>query len=155
MKRFKSPTGFILVLLAVLVFAACGKKAEEPATAETGETAAEAPPPETPAEDVRGMFEAKIAEVDVYMKDHDVTNTDAKELAGKLQSFQGDFEELAAKAGGDEELAAQSTMAAEAMAIYVKSLRVAPGDLSQVELAIDAEAKWLEVKEAAAVEPKK
>jgi hypothetical protein len=154
LKLFNRSTGLVLVLLAVLVFAACGKKAEEPATAEAGETAAEAPPPETPAEDFRGMFEAKIAEVDAYRKDHDVTNTDAKEVAAKLQGFQGDFEELAAKAAGDEELAAQSTMAAEAMALFVKSLLVPPGDLSSLELAIEAEAKWTEVKEAAAVEPK-
>ena len=152
MKNFNRSTGLVFVLLTVLVLAACGKKAEEPATAE--ETAAEVALPETPAEDVRGMLEAKVAEVDAYMKEHDVTNTDAGELAGTLEGFQADFEELAAKAGDDEELAAHSNLAAEAMALYVKSLRAPAGDLSSLELAIDAEAKWLEAKEAASIEPK-
>ncbi|HUV87874.1 MAG TPA: hypothetical protein VMX79_12275 [bacterium] len=152
MKNFYGSTGLILTLLAVLVLAACGKKAEEPATAE--ETAAEAEVPAAPAEDLRGTFEAKAAEVDVYMKEHDVTNTAAEKLAGTLEGFQKDFEELAAKAGDDEELASQFDLAAEAMALYVKSLRAPPGELSSLELAIDAEAKWLEAKEAASVEPK-
>jgi hypothetical protein len=152
LKNFYRSTGLVFMLVAVLVFAACGKKAEEPATAE--ETAAEVAVPETPAEDLRGMFEAKVADVDAYMKEHDVTNTAAEKLAGTLAGFQADFEELAARAGDDEELAAHSNLAAEAMALYVKSLRAPAGDLSSLELAIDAEAKWLEAKEAASVEPK-
>jgi hypothetical protein len=151
LKNFYASTGLILTITAVLVLAACGKKAEEPATAE--ETAAEVTVPETPAEDLQGTFEAKVAEVDAYMKEHDVTNTAAEKLAGTLEGFQGDFEELAAKAGDDEELASQFNLAAEAMALYVKSLRASPGDLSSLELAIDAEAKWLEAKKAASLEP--
>jgi hypothetical protein len=141
-----------LALLAVLVLAACGKKAEEPAAGE--ETAAEAGVPAASPEDLQGTFRTKVAEVDEYMKAHDVTNTAAEELAAKLEGFQSDFEELAAKAGGDDESAAQFNLAAEAMALYVKSLRAPPGDLSSLELAIDAEAKWTEAKEAASIEPK-
>jgi predicted small lipoprotein YifL len=152
LKNFCRSTGLVFVLLTVLVLAACGKKAEEPATAE--ETAAEVAVPETPAEDLRGMLEAKVAEVDVYMKEHDVTNTDAGELADTLEGFQADFAELAVKAGDDEELTAHSNLAAEAMTLYVKSLRAPAGDLSSLELAIDAEAKWTEAKEAASIEPK-
>jgi hypothetical protein len=152
LKNFYRATGLSLALLAVLVLAACGKKAEEPATAE--ETAAEAGVPAAPTEDLQGTFRAKVAEVDEYMKTHDVTNTAAEELVAKLEGFQSDFEELAAQAGGDEESAAQFNLAAAAMALYVKSLRAPPGDLSSLELAIDAEAKWTEAKEAASVEPK-
>jgi hypothetical protein len=138
-------------LLAVLVWAACGKKAEEPATA--GETVGEAGAPATSPEDLRGALRAKVAEVDQYMKDHDVTNTKAEEIAAELDGYKKEFEELAAKAG-DEELAAQFTTAAEAMEFYVKSLRAPAGDMSSLELAIEAEAKWTEVKAAAAAEPR-
>ncbi len=151
MKNCYMLTGLILALLVVLVLAACGKKAEEPATAE--ETAAEAGVPAEPSEDLHGTFRAKVAEVDEYMKTHDVTNTAAEDIAAKLEGFRGDFEELTAKASGDEESAAQFNLAAEAMALYVKSLRAPPGDMSSLELAIDAEAKWTEVRGAAAVEP--
>lgn len=152
MKKFYRLTGLSLVLPVVLVLAACGKKAEEPATAE--ETAAEAGVPAAPPEDLQGTFRAKVAEVDEYMKAHDVTNTAAEELAAKLEGFQNDFEGLAAKAGDDEESAAPFNLAAEAMALYVKSLRAPADDLSSLELAIDAEAKWTEAKKAASIEPK-
>ncbi len=62
MKNFYRLTGLSLVLLLVLGLAACGKKAEEPATAE--ETAAEAGVPAAPPEDLQGTFRAKVAEVD-------------------------------------------------------------------------------------------
>jgi hypothetical protein len=140
-----------LAVIAVLVWAACGKKAEEPGTGER--TAAEAGGAAASPEDFRGALGAKIAEVDRYMKDHDVTNTKAKEIAAALEGYQKEFENLAAQAG-DEELAAQSNAAAEAMGLYVKSLRAPAGDMSSLELAIEAEAKWTEVKAAAAAEPR-
>jgi hypothetical protein len=135
-----------LALLAVLVWAACGKKAEEPATGEG--TAAAAGAPAASSENLRGALGAKVAEVDRYMKEHDVTNTEAEEIAAALEGYQNEFEELAARAG-DEELAAQFNAAAEAMELYVKSLRAPAGDMSSLELAIEAEAKWTEVKAAA------
>ncbi|MGD8719971.1 MAG: hypothetical protein PVH29_14265 [Candidatus Zixiibacteriota bacterium] len=131
--------------ILIFAFGACGKKAEEPATAETAETPAEAPPAETPAEDVAGAFGAKAVEVDEYMKAHDVTNTPAEEIAATLSGFKTNFEELGGKAEGDEALATRCNLAAEAMGLYVDSLQGDP--LDSVNLAIDAEAKWSQAKE--------
>jgi hypothetical protein len=131
--------------ILIFAFGACGKKGEEAETAETAETTAEAPPPETPAEDIAGAFGAKAVEVDEYMKAHDVTNTPAEEIATNLTGFKTEFEELAGKAEGDEELANRCTLAAEAMGLYVDSLQGDP--LDSVNLAIDAEAKWSQAKE--------
>ena len=153
MKKYYSLTGLILVLSVALILAACGKKTEEAPTVETAETVAEAPPVETASEDLGAVFKAKVAEVDAYMREHDMTNTDADELTGKLDGFRGEFEELAGKAGADEELAANFKLAADAMALYVKSLKAPPGDLESLDTAIQAEAKWLEAKKAAGVEP--
>ncbi len=139
-----------LAAIAVLAWTACGKKAEEAATGEG--TAAEAGAPAVPSENLRGALGAKVAEVDQYMKAHDVTNTKAEEIATQLEGYQKEFEELAGRAG-DEELAAQFDAAAAAMGLYVKSLRAPAGDMSSLELAIEAEAKWTEVKAAAAAEP--
>ena len=153
MKKRYWMTGLIFVLAVALLPAACAKKTEEAPTAETAETSAEAPPVETASEDLGAVFTAKVAEVDAYMKKHDMTNTDAADLTGKLDGFRGEFEELAAKAAGDEKLAANFSLAAEAMALYVKSLKAPPGDLESLDTAIQAEAKWLEAKKAAGVEP--
>jgi hypothetical protein len=131
--------------ILIIAFGACGKKGEEPATAETAETVAEAPPAETPAEDVAGAFGAVALDVDEYMKAHDVTNTPAEEIAATLSGFKGDFEELAGKVEGDEELANRCALAAEAMGLYADSLQGDP--LDSVNLAIDAEAKWSQAKE--------
>lgn len=135
-----------LAVLAVLVWAACGKKVEEPATGEG--TPPESGAPAASPENLRGALGAKVAEVDRYMKEHDVTNTEAEEIAAALEGYQKEFEELAARAG-DEEMAAQFNAAAEAMGLYVESLRASAGDMSSLELAIEAEAKWTEVKAAA------
>ncbi len=151
MNRLRRIIALSSAVLAVLVWTACGKKAEEPATA--GEAVGEAGAPATSPEDLRGALSAKVAEVDQYMKDHDVTNTKAEEIAAELEGYKKEFEELAAKSG-DEELAVQFTTAAEAMELYVKSLRAPAGDMSSLELAIEAEAKWTEVKAAAAAEPR-
>lgn len=148
MNRFFKLTALVLIPYAVIFLAACGKKGEGPATAE--ETVGEAG---AAGEVLRGSFGAKVAEVDEYMRAHDLTNTAAGELAAKLEGFQRDFEELANEAGDDEELAARFNLAAEAMALYVESLRASAGDMSSLELAIDAEAKWTEAKKAAPAEP--
>ncbi len=152
MKGFLKSNAMVLIWCAVAVLAGCAKKAEGPATA--AETAAGAGAPAAPTEDLRGAFEAKVAEVDAYMKAHDVKNTAAEELAAKLGGFQKDFDGLAAKAVDDPESAARFKLAAEAMALYVKSLRAPAGDMSSLELAIDAEAKWTEAKKAAPAEAK-
>lgn len=152
MNKFHGSTGLVLFFVAVFLWAGCGKKAEEPAPPETP-AVAESATPEATAEDLRGDFEAKAAEVDEYRKTHDVTNTPHEELAAKHEGFQKDFEDLAAKASGDEELAGRCRLAAGAMALHVESLRTAPGDMSSLYLAIDAEAKWDAAKGGAAGGP--
>jgi hypothetical protein len=132
--------------------AGCGKKAEEPATAEET-AAAETAAPESPPEDFNAAFEAKVAEADGYMTAHDVKNTRRKEIADTLEGFQRDFEDLAAKAAGEPELSARCALAAEGMALYVKSLRMPQDDLEQMQVAIDAEVKWTQAKEGPASLP--
>jgi hypothetical protein len=150
LNRLYKSTALSLALLAVLIWWACGKKAEGPATAE--ETAAEVGVPATPPENLRGALTAKVAEVDQYMKGHHVKNTKPAEIAAQLESYRKDFEELAARAGEDD-LAAQFNLAAEAMGLYVQSLRAPKEDMSSRALAIEAEAKWTEVRKSAAGEP--
>jgi hypothetical protein len=150
---FFRSSAIVLIWCAVVVLAACAKKAGEPATAEeTAATAAAAPA--TVSEDLRSSFRAKVAEVDEYMKAHDVKNTPVKQLTAKLTGFRKDFDDLAAMAGDDEELAAQFDLAAEAMGLYAESLRAPAGDMSSLELALDAEAKWVGAKKAAPGEPR-
>jgi hypothetical protein len=146
---------WLFVFLAVAFFAAgCGKKAEEPATAgETG-AAAESAALETSPEGFGEAFQAKVAEADAYMTAHDVKNTPREKIAVTLEGFQRDFEDLGAKAAGDDELSARCALAAEGMALYVKSLRTPPDDLETVQLAIDAEVKWTQAKEGSAEEPR-
>lgn len=151
--KFHGSTGLVLFFVAVFLWAGCGKKGEEPATAEETGMPAEAAETAAPAEDFRAAFEAKAAEVDEYRKTHDVTNTPHEELAAKHEGFQKDFEDLAAKASGDEELAGRCRLAAGAMGLHVESLRTAQGDMSSLYLAIDAEAKWDAAKGGAAGGP--
>lgn len=153
MNTFYKLTCLVLFLGVILYAAGCGKKAEEPATAEetaaVGETAALGAPPE----DLGAAFQAKVAEADAYMTAHDVKNTPREEIAVALEGFQRDFEDLAAKAAGNDELSARCALAAEGMSLYVKSLRMPPDDLEQMQVAIDAEVKWTQAKEGAAEEP--
>ena len=143
-----------VLFLSIIFFAAgCGKKAEEPATAEETGAVAESAAPEVTPEDVNEAFEAKVAEADAYMTAHDVKNTPREEIAATLEGFQRDFEDLQAKAAGDDELSARCALAAEGMSLYVKSLRMPPDDLEQMQVAIDAEVKWTQAKEGAAGEP--
>jgi hypothetical protein len=143
----------ILFLSVSSLVAGCGKKAEEPATAEeTGAVAASAAPGALP-EDLTEAFQAKVAEADAYMTAHDVKNTPREEIAVTLEGFQRDFDDLQAKAAGDDELSARCALAAEGMSLYVKSLRMPADDLEQMQVAIDAEVKWTQAKEAAAGEP--
>lgn len=153
MNEFHKLRGPVLFFVAVLFWAGCGKKAEEPATAEETGMPAEAAEATAPADDFRAAFEAKVADVDEYRKSHDVTNTAHGELAAKHEGFQKDFEDLAAGASDDEELAGRCRLAAEAMGLHVESLRAPPGDLSSLDLAIDAEAKWDAAKGGAAGGP--
>lgn|GEM_PF-2060645 len=148
--KLKSP---VLFSVAVFLWTGCGKKAEEPAPAEEAGMPAEAAETAAPAEDFRAAFEAKVAEVDAYRKSRDETNTSREELAAKHEGFQKEFEDLAARARGDEELARRCRLAAEAMALHVESLRTPRGDLSSLDLAIDAEAKWDAAKGGAAGGP--
>jgi hypothetical protein len=144
----------LVVFLGVMLCAAgCGKKAEEPATAEETGAGAESAALEGPSEDFNAAFRAKVAEADAYMTAHDVKNTPREQIAVALEGFRKDFEDLQAKAAGDDELSARCALAAEGMALYVKSLRVPPDDLEAVQLAIDAEVKWTRAKEGAAEEP--
>jgi hypothetical protein len=143
----------VLFLSVSSLVAGCGKKAEEPATAEeTGAVAASAAPGALP-EDLTEAFQAKVAEADAYMTAHDVKNTPREEIAVTLEGFQRDFDDLQAKAAGDDELSARCALAAEGMSLYVKSLRMPADDLEQMQVAIDAEVKWTQAKEAAAGEP--
>jgi len=151
--EFRKLRGPVLFFVAVFFWAGCGKKAEEPATAEETGMPAEAAETAAPAEDFRAVFEAKAAEVDEYRISHDETNTPHEELAAKHEGFQKDFEDLAARASDDEELAGRCRLAAKAMALHVESLRTAEGDMSSLYLAIDAEAKWDAAKEGAAGGP--
>ena len=115
----------LTLLLAVsALVAGCGKKAEEPATAEETGAVAESAVPGAPPEDLNEAFRAKVAEADAYMAAHDVKNTKREEIANTLEGFQKDFEDLQAKAAGDDELSARCALAAEGMALYVKSLRM-------------------------------
>lgn len=141
-----------LIILAVAVAAwvaaaGCGKKAEEPVTAETAETPAEVESTAEVPEDHGAAFEAKVAEVDEYMKAHSVENTPAKEIASALDGFKAEFEALAEQAAEDEALAAQCRLAAESMGLFAESLRDDP------LLSIDAEVKWNQVKEGLAGGP--
>lgn len=135
---------FILLAVAVAAWvaaAACGKKAEAPETAETAETPAVAEGTAEVPEDYGAAFEAKVAEVDAYMKAHNVENTPEKDIASALDGFKAEFEALAEKAAADEALAAKCLLAAESMKLYANSLRGDP------LLSIDAEVKWAQVKE--------
>ncbi|NIT37303.1 MAG: hypothetical protein GTN49_12540 [candidate division Zixibacteria bacterium] len=153
MNKFQKSRGPVLSFVAFILCAGCGKKAEEAAPAEETAMPAEAAEAAAPADDLRGAFEAKAAEVDAYRKGHDVTNTPHEELAATFEGFQKDFEDLAARAGGGEELAGRCRLAAEAMALHVEGLRTPPGDPSSLELAIDAEAKWDRARRGAAGGP--
>jgi hypothetical protein len=139
-------TALILFLVACFALAGCGKKAEEPGTAKEAGTAAASAAPGAPAGNAAEAFAAKVAEVDAYMSAHDVKNTPAKDIAATLETFQQDFTALAARAGGDEELAGRCALAAEAMGLYVQSLRAPADDLGSLQLAIDAEVKWTRAK---------
>jgi hypothetical protein len=143
----------ILFLSVSSLVAGCGKKAEEPATAEETGAVAESAAPGALPEDLTEAFQAKVAEADAYMTAHDVKNTPREEIAVTLEGFQRDFDDLRAKAAGDDELSARCALAAEGMSLYVKSLRMPADDLEQMQVAIDAEVKWTQAKEAAAGEP--
>jgi len=146
-------TWLVVFLFAVFYAAGCGKKAEETATAgETG-AGAESAALEGSPEDFNEAFQAKVAEADAYMTAHDVKNTPREEIAVALEGFRKDFEDLQAKAAGDDELSARCALAAEGMSLYVKSLRMPPDDLEQMQVAIDAEVKWTQAKAGAAEEP--
>jgi hypothetical protein len=141
---------FIVLAVAAaawIVVAGCGKKAEEAETVGTAETPAEAEGTAEVPEDFGAAFEAKVAEVDEYMKAHNVENTPADEIAATLDGFKAEFEALAEKAAADEALAARCGLAAESMGLYADSLRDDP------LLSIDAEVKWNQVKEGLAGGP--
>ena len=152
MNTLYKSTGLVLFLFVVSSLAGCARKAEEPATAEETGAVAESATPEVLPEDLNEVFDAKVAEVDAYMTAHDVKNTPREEIAATLETFQTDFEGLHAETA-DDELSARCALAAQGMALYVKSLRVPPDDLDSVQLAIDAEVKWTQAKEGAAGEP--
>ncbi len=153
MNKFQKLKGPVLFSIAVFLWAGCGKKAEEPAPAEEAGMPSEAAETAAPTEDFRAAFDAKVAEVDAYRLSHDVTNTAHEKLAAKHEEFRKDFEDLAARLSDDEDLARRCRLAAEAMALHVESLRTPPGDLSSLDLAIDAEAKWDAAKRSGAGGP--
>ena len=154
MNTLYKSTGLMLFLFVVFSVAGCARKAEEPATADETGAVAESAAPGVLSEDLNEVFGAKVAEVDAYMTAHDVKNTPRKEIAATLETFRTDFEDLGTEAAGDDELSARCALAAQGMALYVKSLRVPPDDLNAVQLAIDAEVKWTQAKEGAAGEPR-
>ncbi len=91
-------------------------------------------------------FDAKVAEVEAYMKNHDLRNTSPDEMKRALAGFEKDFTGLGAAAGTDAALAARCRLAAESMSLYVASLRTPPSDPETMRLALDAQAKWERAK---------
>lgn len=94
-------------------------------------------------------FATKVAEVELYMKTHDVNNTPHDELARALAKFGNDFRALEKKAGADGELAGQCRLAAESMDLFVQSVSLPAGDPQAKALARKAFEKWRRVKAAA------
>jgi hypothetical protein len=101
------------------------------------------------AEAGRGAFDAKVCEVFAYMTEHYLENTPPGELTEALVAFRREFEDLAAAAGSDEELAGDCRLAAEALTVYVDCLgpRAPAYDAESIELAFEAEDKWRLVEE--------
>ncbi len=104
-------------------------------------------------DDVREVFKAKVGEVDDYMEGHDVVNTPTEELKTVFAEFRKDFEDLAAKVAGDEELVARCRLAADAMGLYVECMDGPDDDVEAIDLAVEAWAKWNQVRDTANVTP--
>jgi len=104
-------------------------------------------------DDVREAFNRKVREVNDYMAGHDVVNTPTEELKAVFAGFRKDFEDLAAKATGDEELVARCRLAVEAMGLYVECMDGPDEDADAIDLAVEAWAKWNQVRDAADVMP--
>jgi predicted small lipoprotein YifL len=120
----------MVALAAAFAMAACGRK-------ENAETAAPANAPD----EKLVAFQAKVADVDEYMKTHDASNTAAAELSAALAAFGRDFDALAAEAG-DEALTARCRLASASMALYVESLSRPAEDPEAMNLALEAQEKW-------------
>jgi len=108
--------------------------------------AKEGPAARPSSADTSDAFAAKVAEVESYMKGHDIKNTPAAELAAALTRFEGDFRRLEREAGADAALAARCRLAADSMALYVQSVNTPAGDARALELALAAQGKWERAK---------
>jgi hypothetical protein len=106
-------------------------------------------PAESCAEATREAFDASVCEVFAYMAEHYLENTAPEELIAALIAFRGRFEDLAAAAGSDGEVAGDCRLAVDALTTYIDCLdpQVPAYDVEAIELALEAEEKWRLVEE--------
>ena len=133
-----------LVVFLLAVAAGCRRGGEKPGPATGGPA---------PGGEAAAAFDAKVAEVDQYMKTHELKNTSREDMVAELGAFERDFRALGAGARGDGGLADRCTLAADSMALYVQSLDTPPENPEAMSLALDAQAKWEQAKGPASAPP--
>ncbi len=136
-------TWLIAMMTTSLLMAASGCRSHKTEAAAGSADAAKA----TAAAACQKDFNAKTAEVEKYMRDHDAANTPGDELRAALAGYEKDFRALGVRARPlDAALASRCELAAESMALYVESLNFAPDDPRALERALAGEAKWRQAR---------